>query len=75
MKSTLSMILQTAKVLFLFVSFTVLFYIGMVWLNQEYESYHRYEEPEGAAVKVAKSVESEDRNWLDRLMLLYLNGE
>lgn len=75
MNSSIKLILHTAKVLILFVSFTVLFYIGMIWLNQEYENYHRYDEPKGAAIKVTKAVESGGNSWFDRLMLLYLNGE
>jgi len=75
MKASLALILHTCKVLILFVGFTVLFYIGMVWLNQEYQSYHRYDEPEGAAIKVTKAVDSDSNTWLDRLLLFYLNGE
>ncbi|MDF9760691.1 MULTISPECIES: YqzK family protein [Peribacillus] len=75
MKTSLSLVLHTAKVMILFVSFTVLFYIGMVWLNQEYQSYHRYDEPKGMAVKVSKAVDTGDDAWLERLMLFYLNGE
>lgn len=75
MNSSIKLVLHTAKVLVLFVSFTVLFYIGMIWLNQEYENYHRYDEPKGAAIKVTRAVESSGQSWFDRLMLLYLNGE
>lgn len=75
MKTSLTLILHTCKVLILFVGFTVLFYIGMVWLNQEYQSYHRYDEPQGAAIKVTKAVDSENNTWLERLLLFYLNGE
>ncbi|MFJ7637088.1 YqzK family protein [Peribacillus sp. NPDC097264] len=75
MKTSLKLVLHTAKVMILFVSFTVLFYIGMVWLNQEYHSYHRYDEPKGTAVKVSKAVDTGDDAWFERLMLFYLNGE
>ena len=27
----------------------------MVWVNQEYQSYHRYDEPQGTAIKVMKA--------------------
>jgi hypothetical protein len=74
-KSSIKLVLHTGKVFILFVSFTVLFYIGMIWLNQEYEDYHRYDEPKGAAIKVTKAVESPGDSWFDRLMLLYLDGE
>ena len=66
MKTSIALVLHTCKVLVLFVSFTVLFYIGMVWLNQEYQSYHRYDEPQGAAIKVTKAVESESNTLQDR---------
>ena len=75
MKTSLSLVLHTAKVMILFVSFTILFYIGMVWLNQEYEGYQRYSEPKGAAIKVMKAGDTEEETWLSRLMLLYLDGE
>lgn len=75
MKHSFGAVFQTVKVLLLFVSFTVLFYIGMVWLNQEYEGYQRYNEPKGAAVKVMKAGESEEETWLSRLMLFYMDGE
>lgn len=75
MKTSWMLFLQTVKVLVLFVGFTVLFYIGMVWLNQEYQSYHRYDEPQGTAIKVTKAVDSDYNIWLDRLLLFYLDGE
>ncbi|RFU65607.1 YqzK family protein [Peribacillus glennii] len=75
MNSPFRVVVHTAKVFILFVGFTVLFYIGMIWLNREYENYHRYDEPKGAAIKVTKAVESSSDSWFDRFMLLYLNGE
>lgn len=35
------------KVFVLFTGFTVLFYYAMIWINSEYENYHRYDKPEG----------------------------
>ncbi|CAH0345620.1 YqzK family protein [Bacillus sp. CECT 9360] len=75
MKSSIKLVLHTGKVFILFVGFTVLFYIGMIWLNEEYENYHRYDEPKGAAIKVTKAVEARGGSWVDRLMLFYLDGE
>ncbi|VWA42155.1 YqzK family protein, partial [Bacillus altitudinis] len=43
---------EVMKVFILFTGFTVLFYYAMIWINSEYESYHRYDKPEGAAIKV-----------------------
>ncbi|MBM7693186.1 hypothetical protein JOC77_002626 [Peribacillus deserti] len=75
MKYSANLIFHTAKVFILFVSFTMLFYFGMIWLNQEYEDYHRYDEPKGTAIKVSNSVQSSEGNWFDRLLLFYKNGE
>ncbi|MBM7648055.1 hypothetical protein JOC78_000995 [Bacillus ectoiniformans] len=65
---------QMAKIFFLFTSFTVLFYSGILWVQHEYEKKHRYDEPEGAAVKVNLTFE-EERTHLERLLLFYLDGE
>jgi hypothetical protein len=46
-----------------------------MWINQEYQNYHRYDEPEGAAVKVTKMVEGRDEGWLQRLVFFYHYGE
>lgn len=75
MKSLFGKIVHTFKTFILFVSFTILFYIGMVWLNQEYEDYNRYEEPGGTSLKVSSNQEDLDKNWFERLKLFYLNGE
>ncbi|MFE8695581.1 YqzK family protein [Cytobacillus sp. FJAT-53684] len=76
MKSWLKTIIQTIKVFVLFTGCTILFYYGIMWLNEEYQDYHRYDEPEGAAVKVSTSGNIDrSSSWLDRLILFYLNGE
>ncbi|WNS74107.1 YqzK family protein [Bacillus sp. DTU_2020_1000418_1_SI_GHA_SEK_038] len=76
MVSWLKIAFQTIKVFVLFTGCTILFYYGIMWLNEEYQDYHRYDEPKGAAVKVSASANnSESSNWLDRLILFYLNGE
>ncbi|WP_108672326.1 YqzK family protein [Peribacillus acanthi] len=74
MKQSIKLIMHTTKVFVLFVGFTILFYFGMVWLNQEYENYHRYDEPNGTAIKASATVE-EEGNWIDRLKLFYMSGE
>ncbi|MGG1337934.1 YqzK family protein [Bacillus subtilis] len=63
------------KVFILFTSFTALFYYAMIWVNQEYENYHRYDKPEGSAVKVVEMDQDEKGGWLDRLIFFYQNGE
>ncbi|MCT8138792.1 YqzK family protein [Anaerobacillus sp. CMMVII] len=67
---------DTIRVFLLFMGCTVLFYYGILWVSQEYESYHRYDEPKGRAVKVVQMNEPVDRNgFLDRLMFFYHFGE
>ncbi|OZI11975.1 hypothetical protein CEW92_08965 [Bacillaceae bacterium SAS-127] len=66
---------RASGVFFLFTILTLLFYSGIVWLQHEYEKKHRYDEPEGAAMKVAVQVEDVDMRWLERLLLFYLDGE
>ena len=72
--SWMKMIFRTLKVFILFTGCTLLFYYGIMWVNQEYEDYHRYDEPKGTAIKV-NSVEENDLGWFDRLLLFYLDGE
>ncbi len=49
----------------------------MVWLNQEYQNYHRYDEPNGNAIKASGTLTAEGKDWsfLERLKLFYLSGE
>ena len=76
MKKLFGFVWQTGKVFIMFVGFTLLFYFAIVWFNEEYEGYHRYEEPKGAAVEVFQSVyDTGETGWKDRLFLFYLNGE
>jgi len=75
MISFIKVALQTVKVFVLFTGCTILFYYGIMWVSEEYQNYHRYDEPEGAALKVSNAVNEESSSWLDRLMLFYLNGE
>ncbi|MEH7301194.1 YqzK family protein [Neobacillus drentensis] len=73
--SFIKVVLQTIKVFILFTGCTILFYYGIMWVSEEYQNYHRYDEPEGSALKVSNAVEEESSSLLDRLMLFYLNGE
>ncbi|MBN6888347.1 uncharacterized protein DUF4227 [Cytobacillus horneckiae] len=75
MKSWFKVAYQTVKVFVLFTGCTILFYYGIMWLNEEYQDYHRYDEPNGAAVKVVASANETDSTWFERLILFYLNGE
>jgi hypothetical protein len=75
MKNWLKAVLNTMKVFVLFTGCTILFYYGIMWLNEEYTEYHRYDQPKGSAVKVTASNDQHQSNWFDRLILFYLNGE
>lgn len=49
------------KVMIIFLCCTFLFYFGLRAMHHEYEEYHRYDQPDGPAVKVF----NEDRPILD----------
>ncbi|MGE6258906.1 YqzK family protein [Heyndrickxia sporothermodurans] len=72
--SWIKVIIRTLRVFIMFTGCTLLFYYGIMWVNQEYEDYHRYDEPKGTAVKVNSAV-NENASWFDRLLLFYLDGE
>ncbi len=75
MKTWFQLVFQTLKVFILFTGCTILFYYGIMWVNEEYQDYHRYDEPNGTAVKVSANVDTEKSTWFDRIVLFYLNGE
>lgn len=78
MRSLLDHLLHVVKVFIVFVFCAVAFYFGLLWLDEEYRSYHQYEEPEGNAVKVigqAGEGSFESMHWLDRLELFMKIGE
>lgn len=70
-------IFHTMKVLLIFIVCTVSFYFGLVWINEEYKNYQRYDEPEGNAIKVNKleTIEETSPHFLDRFILFYKLGE
>ncbi|WP_027407676.1 YqzK family protein [Anoxybacteroides tepidamans] len=65
---------QMVKVFILFTGCTLLFYYSLIWFHQEYENYHRYDEPQGSAVKVS-TIEKPSTDWLERFILFYRDGE
>lgn len=75
MRSWLRLIYRTLKVFVLFTSCTILFYYGMMWVNEEYQNYHRYDEPDGKAIEVSALPSEGGTTWFERLILFYLNGE
>ncbi|WP_062104755.1 YqzK family protein [Bacillus niameyensis] len=75
MKNILKLFFGTIRLLILLVGCTILFYYGIMWINQEYENYRRYDEPDGTAVKAFQPINNEQGSWFSRLMLFYQNGE
>jgi hypothetical protein len=75
MMAGIKLVFKSLKVFILFTGCTILFYYGMMWVNEEYQNYHRYEEPQGSAIKVSASTDSRSMPFLERLVLFYLNGE
>lgn len=63
---------DTIKVFIIFIACTFLFYFGLRVMHSEYEQYHRYDQPEGPAVKVFNANED---GFLDRLNLFFRLGE
>ena len=62
---------DTCKVFAVFLICTCLFYFGLSVMHDEYEEYHKYDEPEGPALKVFHSEE----RLLGRLGLFFRLGE
>jgi len=59
------------KVFVIFIACTFVFYYGLRMMHSEYEQFHRYDPPEGPAVKVF----NEEDNFIDRLNLFFRLGE
>ena len=66
---------QTIKVFILFTGCTILFYYAIMWISEEYRNQHRYDEPDGNAVKVITGSIENENHWFDRFILFYLSGE
>ncbi|MBO8154882.1 MAG: YqzK family protein [Bacillaceae bacterium] len=60
------------KVFIIFIVCTALFYYGLRIMHEEYENFHRYDRPEGRAVKV---FDQQEGNLLDRLSIFFRLGE
>ncbi|HLR66379.1 YqzK family protein [Virgibacillus alimentarius] len=65
------LIWDAGKVFIIFIACTFLFYFGLRVMHTEYEQFHRYDEPEGPAVKVFNTEDS----IVDRLHLFFRLGE
>ncbi|MFY4775898.1 YqzK family protein [Metabacillus sp. RGM 3146] len=75
MKRFLLACFDLLKVFVVFTGFTILFYYAIIWVNLEYQDYHKYDEPEGAALKVTSMVQEKTDSWQNRLLFFFLNGE
>ena len=75
MREWLNVVYKSIKVFILFTGCTIFFYYGIIWINEEYQNYHRYEEPQGTAIKVSAKTDNKSMPMLERLILFYLNGE
>ncbi len=62
------------KRLILFTVCLIVFYYSIMKINELYAFYHRYDEPDGAAIKVSTTWQSENSIW-ERLLYFYQNGE
>lgn len=63
---------DTIKIFVIFTVCTIVFYYGLRMMNDEYEQMHRYDEPEGSAVKV---FQWQDESIIDRLSIFFRLGE
>ncbi|WP_026906612.1 YqzK family protein [Paucisalibacillus globulus] len=65
------MVWDTVKVFVIFVTCTCLFYFGLQVMHSEYEQFHRYDSPNGPAVKVFNS----EQSFIERLNIFFRLGE
>ncbi|MFD1018567.1 DUF4227 family protein [Thalassobacillus hwangdonensis] len=67
-----SFMLDTFKVMAVFVVCTSFFYVALRMVHMEYERQHRYDPPQGSAVKVFNQ---DQMDWAERLSIFYQLGE
>ncbi|WIY60134.1 YqzK family protein [Bacillus arachidis] len=76
MRRALQLTFDGMKVFLLFTGCTILFYFAILWVNEEYESYHRYEKPKEETVeKVLGNEEPAKDAFVNRIIFFYENGE
>lgn len=74
-KAFLRAVWDTIKVFVLFVCCTALFYYAMMWVEKEYENYHKYDKPKGSVEVYQEYGEDPGFDWLKRLQIFYKIGE
>ncbi|MRH42330.1 DUF4227 family protein [Aquibacillus halophilus] len=67
-----TLIKETIKIFIIFTACTLLFYFGLQAMHAEYQEYHRYDQPEGKAVKVFNY---NQQDVIDRLSIFFRLGE
>lgn len=72
MQRLLSYIKDVLKLSVLFILCTSLFYFGLQAMYSEYQDYHRYDPPEGNAIKVSNQI---NQHWVDRFTIFFRLGE
>ncbi|PDY00803.1 hypothetical protein COM13_07435 [Bacillus pseudomycoides] len=76
MRRALKLTFDGMKVFLLFTGCTILFYFAILWINEEYESYHRYEKPKEETIeKVSGNEEPAKDVFVNRMIFFYENGE
>ncbi len=76
MKPLARLIIELIKVTVIFIGCTILFYMTLLWIHDEYQNYRRYDVPEGTFLKVTSQEQKEqDDEWVSRLIFFYENGE
>ena len=76
MRQAMKVMFDVVKVFILFVGCTLLFYFAILWVNEEYQNYHRYDKPTGESVEEVSGMHgSVADNWMDRVIFFYENGE
>ncbi|MCZ0701809.1 hypothetical protein J2T56_000416 [Natronobacillus azotifigens] len=63
---------DTIKLVILFLLCTTIFYLGLTAMQSEYQNYHRYDPPEGKAIKV---MNQEEQSFVDRFAIFLRLGE
>ncbi|MGM9987039.1 MAG: DUF4227 family protein [Bacillaceae bacterium] len=66
-------IVEMIKVFIVFITCTILFYVTLLWINEEYQYYRRYQQPDDA-VKV-QHIPKDRPMLIDRMIYFYENGE
>ncbi len=73
----LRILLHTIKIFIVFTLCMLFFYFGLVWINEEYQNYNRYHQPEGKAIKVnsPNEIHETPSTVIDRVKLFFKLAE